>query len=149
MGVPEPRQDHAVIMAQFADDCRSLANEVFFNLRNKIDASVSRLSLRIGLHSGSVTAGVLRGLKSRFELFGDTINTASRMESTGVPNMIQVSEQTADCLVERGLESWVKPRTDAVLAKGKGYLRTFWLEIGDDCHVFSSEKKSCRNLDKK
>ncbi len=149
MGVPEPREDHAVIMAQFADDCRYLANEVFFKLRNKIDASVGGLSLRIGIHSGSVTAGVLRGLKSRFELFGDTINTASRMESTGVPNMIQVSEQTAECLIKRGLESWVKARTDVILAKGKGYLRTFWLEIGDNCHDFSLEKKSQRNLDKK
>ena len=92
-----------------------------------------------------VTAGVLRGEKSRFQLFGDTVscsifgvilvlgqgnkadfllccvifqvNTASRIESTGQRNRIQVSQQTADLLVEAGKEGWVVPRKDLVEAK--------------------------------
>lgn len=56
------------------------------------------LGLRIGLHSGPVTAGVLRGERARFQLFGDTMNTAARMEQTGMKNRIQVSQATAECL---------------------------------------------------
>jgi len=52
--------------------------------------------MRFGLHSGPVTAGVLRGEKCRFQLFGDTVNTCARLESTGMKNMIQLSEDTAN-----------------------------------------------------
>merc|ERR1712025_1126918 len=85
------------------------------------------LSLRIGLHSGPVTAGVLRGEKARFQLFGDTVNTAARMESTGEPDKIQVSQQTADLLMSAGRESWLTAREELVSAKGKGQLKTYWL----------------------
>ena len=86
------------------------------------------LGMRIGLHSGPVTAGVLRGERSRFQLFGDTMNTASRMESTGVVNRVQVSEETSKLLVGAGKEHWLMPREEPVEAKGKGILTTFWLK---------------------
>ena len=73
-------------------------------------------------------AGVLRGEKSRFQLFGDTMNTASRIEETGLKNKIHLSQTTAELLVAAGKSSWVKPRDKAVTAKGKGNLSTFWLE---------------------
>jgi hypothetical protein len=57
------------------------------------------------------------------------MNTASRMESTGVPNKIQVSQATADALIAAGKESWVSPREEKVIAKGKGELQTYWLTI--------------------
>jgi hypothetical protein len=85
--------------------------------------------MRIGLHSGPVTAGVLRGEKSRFQLFGDTVNTAARIESTGARSKIHISQETADLLVADGKSKWIKPRDKAVSAKGKGSLTTFWLDI--------------------
>ena len=74
-----------------------------------------------------MTAGVLRGEKSRFQLFGDTVNTAARMESTGMAGRIQVSHATAHYLVAHNKEHWLQQREDSVAAKGKGVLETYWL----------------------
>ena len=67
-----------------------------------------------------MTAGVLRGDKSRFQLFGDTVNTAARIESTGMRDKIHLSQETADLLVTAGKQHWVKKRDEPVDAKGKG-----------------------------
>lgn len=83
------------------------------------------------LHSGPVTAGVLRGDRARFQLFGDTVNTTSRIETTGQKNKIHVSQETADLLIAANKEHWIRAREDKVVAKGKGELQTYWLEIGD------------------
>jgi class 3 adenylate cyclase len=85
------------------------------------------------LNSGPVVAGVLRGEKARFQLFGDTMNTASRMESTGVPGKIQVSEQTANLITEAGKGHWLKKRDEKVAAKGKGELVSAFIEIDLFC----------------
>jgi class 3 adenylate cyclase len=79
------------------------------------------------LHSGSVTAGVLRGDKSRFQLFGDAVNTAARMESHGIQGRIQVSQSTADEIVKAGKRGWIVPRQDKIQAKGKGELQTYFM----------------------
>ena len=123
-GLPDPKEDHAVIMSQFALECQRKFNQVTSSLE-KIDANT--LCLRSGLHSGIVTAGILRGEKCRFQLFGDTMNTASRMESTSIPTKVQISEQTAELLSKAGKSSWFVRREDLVTAKGKGTLQTYWL----------------------
>jgi hypothetical protein len=74
-----------------------------------------------------VTAGVLRGERSRFQLFGDTMNTASRMESSGKRNHVQLSQATADLLTGAGFSKWILPRSSKIFVKGKGEMQTYWL----------------------
>lgn len=95
--------------------------------------------MRFGLHSGPVTAGVLRGERARFQLFGDTVNTAARMESTGIKDRIQISLSTYEILVESGKREWVTPRNEVVRAKGKGIMKTFWLDTNSRRNGSSSD----------
>jgi class 3 adenylate cyclase len=74
-GLPEPAKDHAVRMARFAKDCMNKMRTLVKVLESTLGPDTGDLSMRMGLHSGPVTAGVLRGERSRFQLFGDTMNT--------------------------------------------------------------------------
>ncbi|KAL9190047.1 hypothetical protein ACHAXT_007258 [Thalassiosira profunda] len=126
-GIPDPVEDHATVLTLFAFEARERVREVCARLdREGLDTS--RLDMRFGIHSGATTAGILRGTKSRFELFGDTINTASRMESTGLGGKIQVSEETAALIRQDGKARWLVRREALVTAKGKGDLQTYWAE---------------------
>ena len=98
-------------------------------LSTELGPDTSELQVRCGLNSGPVTAGVLRGEKARFQLFGDTVNTTARMETTGAGGKIHVSLDTADLLMAAGKGHWLEERKDMVHAKGKGALKTFWLKI--------------------
>ena len=77
VGLPDPRSDHAEVMSMFAIECTTKFRIVVDDLVYTLGPETTNLELRTGLHSGPVTAGVLRGLKSRFEIFGDTVNTAA------------------------------------------------------------------------
>jgi class 3 adenylate cyclase len=154
-GLPEPRADHATVMARFANDCLKKIHILTKKLVVVLGPDTESLTMRCvsiiidaalqrkvsksklyyffltkqGLHSGPVTAGVLRGERSRFQLFGDTMNTASRMESTGVKDKIQISQETADLLIAAGKVHWLTQREDKVVAKGKGEVETYWVCI--------------------
>ena len=124
-GLPEPSARHAEAMAEFALQLPPLLRRALESQGLAHDA----LRLRVGLHSGSVTAGVLRGDRSRFQIFGDAVNTASRMESTGEAGRIQASASTAEALRAAGASHTLRFR-GKVAAKGKGEMETFWLERG-------------------
>ena len=125
-GLPEPMANHAVTMVRFAWDCNNEFHKVTKELEVTLGPDTTDLNMRFGLHSGQVTAGVLRGDRARFQLFGDTVNTASRMESLGVSGRIHISAVTAEYLRKAGKESWLKKREDAVHAKGKGIMETYF-----------------------
>ena len=126
-GVPNPQPAHAVIMVRFADECITKMHQVTSKLAATMGPDTADLSIRVGLHSGTATGGVLRGHKARFQLFGDSMNTAARMESHGLAGQIHVSEETAKALSAQGKSHWVTPRKDQLNVKGKGILQTFWV----------------------
>ncbi|XP_034480343.1 speract receptor [Drosophila innubila] len=125
-GLPLRNGDlHAAEIATMSLHLLSAVSE--FKIRHR---PTNRLLLRIGIHSGPVCAGVV-GLKMpRYCLFGDTVNTASRMESSGVPLKIHCSWQCRQ-LLER-LGGYQCQERGVISMKGKGEQRTYWLMGEDD-----------------
>lgn len=149
-GLPEPVKDHAVIMCRFARECLTQFNQLASQLEVILGPDTGDLNVRVGIHSGAVTAGVLRGDKSRFQLFGDTVNTAARIESTGTRDRIHLSHETAELLHAAGKSNWMLRRTDTIVAKGKGEMQTYWLltdkEIESGINVEASNSKTSAPL---
>jgi guanylate cyclase len=117
-GLPEPRPDHAVAVAEMALAMREHLSAV----RAPWNGSES-LTLRIGIDSGPVVAGVIGRRKFIYDLWGDTVNTASRMESHGEPGEIQVTARTYALLRDRFA---LQPR-GRIDVKGKGEMEAYLL----------------------
>ena len=115
-GVPLPRPDHAEVMADFA-----LAMLAALERVNAI-AEVS-FQMRIGIHTGPVVAGVIGSHRFLYDIWGDTVNLASRLESHGLPGRIHVSPQTRQ-LLESGYHLEAR---GLINLRGIGKVRTAFL----------------------
>ncbi|KAG7367903.1 adenylate/guanylate cyclase [Nitzschia inconspicua] len=147
-GIPQPQKDHAVIMATFSRRCLDKVLTLLGELEETLGPGTSDLGMRFGLHSGPIIGGMLRGSKCRYQLFGDTMNVASRIESTSAKNKIHLSEQTADLLMSAGKGDWIERRNRKIVAKGKGELQTFWLTTDGPKHLSPQVKMALPAISK-
>ncbi|HEY9909342.1 MAG TPA: adenylate/guanylate cyclase domain-containing protein, partial [Thermosynechococcaceae cyanobacterium] len=115
-GLPEPRTDHAEAIVEMA-----LAMQQVLKVLNQRTGHT--LQIRTGIHTGPVVAGVIGLKKFAYDLWGDTVNVASRMESHGLPNEIQVSSITHAYLQHQ----YIFEERNKIVIKGKGEMTTYIL----------------------
>lgn len=115
-GLPIERPDHAEAIAEMAIDMQQAIAQFNVELR-------AEFSIRIGINTGPVVAGVIGLRKFIYDLWGDTVNTASRMESHGIPGTIQVTQATYELLQDK----YVFEARGAIEVKGKGEMTTYLL----------------------
>ena len=111
-------------MAEFSLQALQAAGET---LIDEDDPSKGYVKIRIGFHTGPLVADVVGKRNPKYCILGDTVNTASRMESTSIANRIQCSERSAELIQEQCTEIVLKSR-GTVSIKGKGEMNTFWVQ---------------------
>ena len=115
-GLPDENSNHAPDILRLALAMQTFIAE--FNLAEK-----TTLQIRVGIHSGAVIGGVIGSKKFTFDLWGDTVNLASRLESTGIPGKIQVSQAT----YELGKDEFYFLAREPMEVKGHGLVQTYFL----------------------
>lgn len=115
-GIPEASTDHCKIVADCALDMIEAAKDF-------LDPEGNLIQIRIGIHTGPAIAGVIGTHKFSYDIWGDTVNTASRMESHGDVNRIQVTMEIYNILKD----NFIFEQRDEIMVKGKGKMNTWWL----------------------
>ena len=119
-GLHNSQSDHPERVLKFAIDAFGVIHQ--YN-KNKV-VETEDINIRVGINTGAVVAGVIGSKKFAYDLWGDAINVASRMESTGVPGTIQISRSTYERVFDLGYEFEERE----IEVKGKGSVKTYLMK---------------------
>ncbi|KAF4521360.1 hypothetical protein B566_EDAN006949 [Ephemera danica] len=134
-----PSADNALVLIKFA--ARMMAVLKAFN-KDALQ-TFSPLKLRVGICHGHVMAGVVGEKKPLYDIWGDTVNMASRMDSTAEAGKIQVLESTARLLESQGIKC---ERRGMTFVKGKGQVLTYYVPVDEEFHLLSTVESSASSL---
>ena len=134
-GLPFPSEDHAEKMLQAAFEI----NAFIENIKNAEVREITHFDVRIGIHTGPVVAGVVGTKKFAYDIWGDTVNIASRLESNSQPGKINVSENTYKLIKD----SFDCEYRGEIEAKNKGMMKMYYVhkKKGDSKHFSKRDKK--------
>jgi len=140
--VKDQPDDHVKRIAEFSIDAMEAAEETEIDLE---DPSKGTVRIRVGFHSGPCVADVIGTRSPKYTIFGDTVNTSSRMESNSLPGRIQCSDESAALLKLQAPEMPILKR-GTIRVKGKGEMRTYWVnEARSDSNKSLNSDSSTRS----
>lgn len=120
-GLPDENKDHALTMIKAAIEIRDEVEQMFTSRQTK---GLEAWHIRIGIHSGTVVAGIIGESKFAYDIWGDTVNTAARMESSSEPGKINISETTYELVKDQVIAQ----HRGKIEAKNKGELNMYFVK---------------------
>ena len=126
-GLPSPNSTHAKDVIKAALEMRDFVEA---GKQKKIDAGLPYFEIRIGVHTGPVVAGIVGVKKFQYDIWGDTVNTAGRMESSGAVGQVNISQATYELLKDD--PDYIFESRGKVEAKGKGAVEMYFVRLRSD-----------------